>query len=268
MAKNGISRFRYAGIFLLLVSCHAKTDVRQSMCAIPGGSFYGGAEPGDTLAKPWEGKWKKKTVQDFYIDSTEVSVEAYAAFLTETGYTSNAPEKGGMVVDAFQPGRLEWRMEPTAQPLTPLGAEKIYDKQLPVTQVSQADADAYCRWKNKRLPTEAELEYILRKAPVASPNVFEGTFPCCPVNGKTANLPMAVDEGIPNAWGLYHTAGNVWEWTSDTVADANGTFGIAKGGSLYCHASYCAGYRASARNLVESTARYAHMGFRCACDEK
>ena len=100
----------------------------------------------------------------------------------------------------------------------------------PVVHVALEDVEAYARWADQDLPTEAEWEFAARggldgatftwgndefpdgKAMV---NSWQGEFPW-------QNLLTDGHEGIapvgsfpPNGYGLYDMAGNVWEWTSD-----------------------------------------------------
>jgi len=91
--------------------------------------------------------------------------------------------------------------------------------------VSLAEARAYCRWRDVRLPTEAELH----RAMYASTSGGARRFPWgddAPRPGVHGNFdfrhwaPTPVDahpEGA-SAWGLLDTVGNGWEWTSSVFA--------------------------------------------------
>src|SRR6266404_3115071 len=77
-------------------------------------------------------------VDSFYLDKFEITVARYAKFLQATGNVK-APE--------------EWD---TVNVQT--------DGEFPVVGVDWQDADSYCRWAGKRLPTEAEWEKAARGA--------------------------------------------------------------------------------------------------------
>jgi len=92
---------------------------------------------------------------------------------------------------------------------------------LPVLHVSWFEADAYCRWAGRRLPTEAEWEF-------AAAMTLRGDKRGYPwgdaaPDDQRANLygvsfdridVSAMPQG-DNAWGCRQMIGNVWEWTAD-----------------------------------------------------
>jgi formylglycine-generating enzyme required for sulfatase activity len=173
----------------------------EGMVKIPAGPFVMGTDREDTegraeelgLVIPWfENEHPRHVVRlpAYYIDETEVTNGAYAAFVTATG--RRPPDHWS--------GRTP-----------PQGMERH-----PVTHVTWFDARDYCKWHGDRqLPTEAQWEKAARgENGLVYPwgNDFEydaanvarghttpvGSFP-------TGNSPYGVRDMI----------GNVWEWTGD-----------------------------------------------------
>ncbi|MGE5503579.1 MAG: formylglycine-generating enzyme family protein [Actinomycetota bacterium] len=123
----------------------------------------------------------------------------------------------------------------------------------PVVNVTWDEARAFAAWigakarRTCRLPTEAEWEYAARAGTASAywwgDDAGLGHAVCrgC-LEGETENYGTKPAASLPaNPWGLYDTAGNVWEWTSDcwTASHAEappaGTCSerVIKGGSWY-----------------------------------
>jgi formylglycine-generating enzyme required for sulfatase activity len=178
----------------------------------------------------------------------------------------------------------------------------------PVVHVSFDDAVAYAKWAGKRLPTEAEWERAARGgidgkryawgdafAPDGKrmANTWQGTFPQVAAEDEDGHPRLApVKSFPPNAYGLYDTIGNVWEWCSDWFrpdayrlnADAGLVVNpkgparsydprepyqpkrVTRGGSFLCSSNYCSNYRPSARHGTATDSGMSHLGFRCVKD--
>ena len=282
---------------------------RRGQVAIPGGSFLMG-DPFDE-GYPADGETPVHQVElpAFHLDATAVTNAMFAAFVKATGYVTDAEELGvsavfhlafrGSSADVLQraAGTPWWLAVRGASWRHPEGARStIGDRQNhPVVHVSWNDAEAYCRWAGKRLPTEAEWEYAargnLRQARYAwgdelTPrgrwqcNIWQGTFPTTNTleDGHATTAP--VKSYRPNGFGLWQMAGNVWEWCADWFdagyyarserrdprGPASGATRVMRGGSYLCHDSYCHRYRVAARSGNTPDSASANLGFRCAND--
>jgi formylglycine-generating enzyme required for sulfatase activity len=94
--------------------------------------------------------------------------------------------------------------------------------------VSQAEASAYARWRNRRLPTEAEYH----RAAFGTPSGVERSYPWGDVQPapEHGNIDFERFEPVPvgsypkgaSAWGVHDLVGNGWEWTSTVFAPFGG----------------------------------------------
>ncbi len=223
----------------------------------------------------------------FWLDRTPVTVGAYRVFARASGYTTEAERFGNAGV--FDYDAKAWALVDGATYRLPFGPDAQPAREdHPATQVSYADASAYCRYYGKRLPSEREWERAARyKQPagtvqypwgdgIAGPdgsyraNVWQGIFPHAREVGDGFAYTSPVEAFPPAPSGLYDMAGNVWEWTTDTLANAakpgEGTYHVAKGGSFLCEPRWCHGYLIDGATETSAETSLFHMGFRCACD--
>ena len=88
----------------------------------------------------------------------------------------------------------------------------------PITFVTWYAAVAYCEWRDKRLPTEAEFEWAAQDGTTRAEYPWGDAAPSDELvswggNGIDATVP--VGSYPPNARGLYDMSGNVWHFTAD-----------------------------------------------------
>ncbi|MBI1929986.1 SUMF1/EgtB/PvdO family nonheme iron enzyme [Candidatus Poribacteria bacterium] len=198
------------------------------MVKIPAGEFLMGTDKSEIpglveWAKqyyPWGGpRFEDKTPQagwfevetprhtvyldDFYIDTCPVTNAQYRKFVQATGY----PEPiGFLVVDGeWQYGFQPWR------------DDRFNAPDQPVVCVSWFEAMAYAQWARKRLPTEAEWEKAARGGLVSKRYPWGDEEPSgrCNFAAKGPGSTTPVKNYVPNGYGLYDMAGNVWEWCMD-----------------------------------------------------
>ena len=275
---------------------------------IGNGSFLMGSDDRWAYPADGEGPVREISLDSFWIDAVVVSNEAFASFIEATGYATEAERFGwsfvfaGLLPNDFPPTQAVveapwWRKVEGADWRHPEGPHSSLDDRLdhPVVHVSWNDAQAYCTWARRRLPTEAEWEFAARggldgkafpwgdeREPGGEHrmNVWQGAFPTKNTNGDGYYGACPVDAFPPNAYGLHNATGNVWEWAADWFdpgfrahdrdhdprGPAAGTLKIQKGGSYLCHDSYCRRYRVAARQGNSPDSSTGNVGFRCARD--
>jgi len=313
-------------------STSATITSHLNMAQIPTGSFMMGGD--NNQAKPDEFPKHKVTLSGFWMDKTLVTNAEFQQFVTVTHYITTAEKKpdwnelkkqlppdtpkpddkllvpASLVfippnhpVSLDNPGQW-WSWLPGANWLHPRGPQShIEGDNHPVVQVSWDDANAYCRWQGKRLPTEAEWEWAARgglankiypwgdkdiDAGAVKANTWQGSFPYKNTLRDKYFYTSPVGTFTANGYGLYDMAGNVWEWVADWYGHdyyasvKEGAINpqgpaisydpdeprmpkkVLRGGSFLCNESYCSGYRVAARMKTSPDTSMEHVGFRCA----
>jgi formylglycine-generating enzyme required for sulfatase activity len=237
---------------------------RVGMVLVPGGPFLMGADARDGEVGIEVGVDSEPrhtvTVAPFWIDRVEVTHAAYRDFVTATGRPAPADPRFNDFYH-WQAGSY------------PPGTEKH-----PVVYVDWYDADAFCRWRGKRLPTEAEWEKAARGTD-GRRYPWGDTFETDRCNTREMALgwstPVGALEKDRSPYGVMDLCGNVSEWTDSWYERYPGStlvrpsFGelykVVRGGSWLL--SYEPFSRASNRTLAfERTKRHRAIGFRCAAD--
>jgi formylglycine-generating enzyme len=278
------------------------------MVTLPGGTFLMGTDNPEGFPLDGEGPVRSVTLDPFSIDVYPVSNDLFERFVGETGYKTEAERFGWSFVfwSHIPPSRFRdlvqdtvagaewWCKVPGAKWNAPEGpgSSVASRSRHPAVHVSWNDAQAFCAWAGRSLPTEAQWEYAarggleqklypwgdkLRPNGEHRCNIWQGDFP----NHDTADDGYAgtcpVEAFPPNGFGLYSITGNAWEWCADwfdptfhrNVGRLNpqgppdGASRVMKGGSFLCHKSYCNRYRVGARSSNTPDSSSSNTGFRC-----
>lgn len=178
----------------------------MTMVYIPAGFFLMGSDPAKDAAGEADEKPQNTVfVGSFWIDKTEVTSAMYARFLNEQE-SQNVPvygaKEGGSDLILTETG---W--------VAAAGKET-----LPVTNVTWVEAQDYCEWAGRRLPTEAEWEKAARGEAGtvypwgdAEPDCTKASFDGCGAAPFGAGS-LAAGQSV---YGVHDMAGNMWEWVSD-----------------------------------------------------
>lgn len=219
------------------------------MVEIPAGTFIMGSDEGD----PEDAPAHEVDLPAFEIDKFEVTNADFAVFADETGYVTFAEKQG---VSSW---RDEWG---------------IGEDNHPVVAVTWDDAQAYCEWLGKRLPSEAEWEKAARGE---DGRIFPWGDAWDPnkANVKERGLrgTSAVgsfSDGV-SPYGAEDVIGNVWEWTADwyqpypgnTTEDAyyGEQFRVTRGGGWFDEEAQATTFNRNAAD-PNKTAND-DLGFRC-----
>ncbi len=227
------------------------TAPKVEMAMIPGGSFRMGRNDGRNEERPEH----PVTVNQFWMDKTEVTNAEYFAFVSATGY---------------RPVPADWVNE------KPISGQETW----PVRFVNIADVKAFAAWRSKndgktyRLPTEAEWEYAARNGSKNDIYPWGSSFkPECAVLDQANTEPKPVgSRSCPNDWGVVDLIGNVFEWTETPVSLYPGSKGeikptaeprnMIRGGAGLNKSSGEFGITSTFRADVDVSKRDKELGFR------
>lgn len=319
----------------VLVEKPENVKTPEGMVWVKAKTFIQGAKEGDKFAMTREKPAHEVTIDGFFIDITEVTNKQFQAFVDATAYKTVAersvdwetikkefPEGTAKPHDSIlQPGSLVfnkcigsvtsmndyaewWSWQIGANWKHPEGPKSSIEGKdnYPVVHIALEDALAYCKWANRRLPTETEWEsaaqgdlidaiYTWGNNPEIlneKANTWQGVFPIKNESKDGFEYIAQVKSYPANSIGIYDMLGNVWEITSDLFSEkyykeldvnkliknpkgedeaccssnSNQLEYVIKGGSFLCNASYCASFRISAKMGMNPDSGTNHIGFR------
>src|SRR6188768_2232006 len=234
-------------------SATGEEPIPDEMVTIPAGPFVRGTESGGFDERP------QRTIRldAFSIDRYEVTNHHYQQFVLATGH-----RKPGLPARYAKSGG---RVKGTNQP---------------VVYVSWDDATEYCRWKGKRLPTEAEWEKAMRGTdarlwPWGNQEKPNGANWARVQDGHEVSARVGSFSTDKSPYGVMDGAGNVMEWVADWYQEAYykeapdkdppspefGTFRVMRGGG---YTTTGGDIRITSRSKMVPDFRDETIGFRCA----
>jgi len=261
-----------------------KNSIGMDLTLIPVGRFTRGSPDTEAMRNPDEGPQHEiEIAEPFYLGAYEVTQAEYEKVM---GDNPSAFRKGGTLEDQVK---------------------AIDTSRFPVENVTWEKAVEFCKklsereeekkaGRTYRLPTEAEWEFACRagntiyqvfhygdKLSSKEHANFEGNSPYGGApKGPFRARPVSVDDRTfkPNAFGLYHMHGNVWEWCSDWYDEGQytkcadqgilrdprgpgkGLYHVLRGGSWYYNSWFC---RSATRFWLNPGDRLDDIGFRVVC---
>ncbi|HTN93458.1 MAG TPA: SUMF1/EgtB/PvdO family nonheme iron enzyme [Gallionella sp.] len=292
--------------------------VDYGMVLIPAGEFTMGSDK-ETNEAMWRGAnalnpygFKDKLYVDehpahkvvlpaYYVDKYEVTNEQYRDFVIASqhsvpynwnnGYNLSKEMMATLPLEHLRKiatNQFRLDMDVTNMTKEDLLAEldKVQDSRntLPVTTVTWPDADAYCHWAGKRLPTEAEWEKAAR-GPQGYEYPWGNSWDPKMINTMSENpdqpyAPVGSYPGDKSGYGVYDMAANVTEWVADwydaypgaPVSEENKYYGkkqrVVRGGmtSSGHYDALSMVFRNAKRTHLRPYSALIDVGFRCAKD--
>jgi len=216
------------------------------MVLVPAGEFTMGTTFED------ESPPRQVSVEAFEIDKSEVTNQEFQQFVEATGYQTEGEKTGE---------EDNWRAYAEGKP------------RHPVVKVTWNDAQAYCEWAGKRLPTEAEWEKAARGTEGLTYPWGHEWDPDKANTRESGYRGTTVVGSFPQGaspYGVMDMAGNVAEWTSDWYKAYPGSafsspyFGekyrVIRGGGWFTEQELV---RTTERSASSEDLRNDDVGFRC-----
>jgi formylglycine-generating enzyme len=229
------------------------TPVKEEMVKVPAGPFIRGTDAGGFDEQPPQ----EIFLNEFEIDRYEVTNHQYGEFAAATAHRKAGP-----------PSRYAKNVS------------KMRGPNQPVVYVSWEDAQAYCQWKGKRLPTEAEWEKAMRGAdgrlwPWGNTPQAQGANWGRVNDGYDVTAPVGTFELDASPYGVMDGAGNVMEWVEDWYQEGyykespdrnppgpdQGVYRALRGGT---YTTTGGDLRITSRSKMVPDFRDETIGFRCA----
>lgn len=234
----------------------ADEPIKEDMVRVPAGVFVRGTTSGGYDEKPERPIY----LSAFSIDRYEVTNHQYQEFVAATGHRKAGP-----------PSRY-------AKNMSRLGGVNQ-----PVVYVSWDDAEAYCRWKGKRLPTEAEWEKAMRgvdgrRWPWGNEESVRASNWSHPSDGYEVTAPVGSFRRDVSPFGVADGSGNVMEWAADWYGEDaysdptdhnpkgpdHGVYKVLRGGG---YTTTGIDVRITSRSKMVPDFRDETIGFRCAVSD-
>jgi formylglycine-generating enzyme required for sulfatase activity len=234
-------------------STAAEEPLPEEMVTISAGPFVRGTASGGFDEQP------QRTIylDTFSIDRFEVTNHQYQQFVLATGHRKAGP-----------PSRYAKSIG------------KMRGTNQPAVYVSWDDANEYCRWKGKRLPTEAEWEKAMRGTdgrlwPWGNQEKPNGANWARVQDGYEVSARVGSFSMDKSPYGVMDGAGNVMEWVADWYQESYykespdkdppspefGTYRVMRGGGYTTTGS---DVRITSRSKMVPDFRDETIGFRCA----
>lgn len=285
---------------------------KDAMVLIPAGPFIMGSDEVDTSGKSEEYGFIKPLFEDehprrkenlgaYLIDKYEVTNEKYKDFVIDQNYwmPEQWKQNGYLLThEILSIADIETLRRVAAETFrldmdtTVMNKEQLLDAidkknqeldKLPVTGITWHDADNYCKWRGRRLPSEAEWEKAARGT-----KGFEYPWGDEWAEGKSNSggdsgweygvAPVGSYENGRSPYGLYDMAGNVMEWVNDWYRqypgnkfeskDYGARYKVVRGGGWGGVGHYTISHfsRSAYRFYVKPDATFNDLGFRCVGD--
>lgn len=231
-------------------------EIKLEFVSVEGGTYTMGNDNGKADEKPAH----TVTVSGFQISKGEVTCAQFVEFLNDI----NCQPDGCFNDDEF--GTVEYiDIENTKCPIKFSNMKFLLKEDwclnYPVIQVTWYGANAYCKWSEGRLPTEAEWEFAAKGGNNSNGYLYSGSNNIDEVGWSEDNCGNtdyaygvhSIQGKTPNELGIYDMTGNVLEWCSDWYDEnyyssslqnnpqgpSTGSKKVLKGGGVYLRTENC-----------------------------